>query len=625
MDITIWDREGHPPDNSTKIVLWKDFSDESSHIVSIPSFIEEHAIDIREIYLKWIDDLGKSIFNGKPLIEHLKLRDDFSFWWMTPIFEKCNFSKSPHITDAIKIIAFSKWAELYKINKVYYFGSNKNLANCFELWCSKKNIEFKWNKFYTSRNIISLYYLIYQCLPKSVQALIWFFYRIYQIWPLRNIGVNGWSSSIGNITFISYLFNQNLNSENKGNFNSPYWGNLPNTLLLNEHKTNWLHLYVKDDKHSCSHAATILENYNNSNAGMQNHVALESFISFSVISKVLFDWIHLIILNSKLEKNIIQFNKSETEFYFWPLFSQEWKKSIIGQVSIANIFNYHLFYTALRYLPQQRLGIYLQENQGWEFGFTQIWRNFKHGKLIGFPHTTVKFWDLRYFFYPEILQTDNQDFKLPLPDFVAANGSATRNTLLEGGYTDSKLIDVESLRYLYLDSFNSRKNSNLINLNHPIKLLVLCDYFPNNLIKQMMILKETSDFFSNKLFIIIKPHPANQALPIICNQFPYIKSINSIDYLLTECDIAYSGPTTSAAIDAYLSNIPIISVLDPNILNLSPLRGMKDVNFIRNSNELIASISNYICKSQLLLTKNSYFIIDKNLPRWRKIIKDNIS
>ena len=29
------------------------------------------------------------------------------------------------------------------LNKVYYSGSNKNLATCFELWCSKKNIEFK--------------------------------------------------------------------------------------------------------------------------------------------------------------------------------------------------------------------------------------------------------------------------------------------------------------------------------------------------------------------------------------------------------------------------------------------------------------------------------------------------
>ena len=47
-------------------------------------------------------------------------------------------------------------------------------------------------------------------------------------------------------------------------------------------------------------------------------------------------------------------------------------------------------------MPRQTRGFYLQENQGWEWGFISAWRNYNHANhLIGFPHTTVIYWDLQ--------------------------------------------------------------------------------------------------------------------------------------------------------------------------------------------------------------------------------------
>ena len=64
-------------------------------------------------------------------------------------------------------------------------------------------------------------------------------------------------------------------------------------------------------------------------------------------------------------------------------------------------------------LPRQRLGLYLCENQGWERIFIRAWRKHGHGKLIGVAHSTIGYWDMRYF--------DQQDKLIKLPFFLTPN------------------------------------------------------------------------------------------------------------------------------------------------------------------------------------------------------------
>ena len=48
-------------------------------------------------------------------------------------------------------------------------------------------------------------------------------------------------------------------------------------------------------------------------------------------------------------------------------------------------------------IPKQKVGIYLLENQAWEKSLISSWNKFNHGGLIGVAHSTIRFWDLRYF------------------------------------------------------------------------------------------------------------------------------------------------------------------------------------------------------------------------------------
>ena len=123
---------------------------------------------------------------------------------------------------------------------------------------------------------------------------------------------------------------------------------------------------------------------------------------------------------------------------------------------------------------------------------------------------------------------------------------------------------------------------------------------------------------SNNIKILVKPHPN---CPIDPSKYPGIKmnlTNDSIANLLPQCNIAYTSNVTSAALDAYCANIPVISVLNPETLNMSPLIGINGIKFIRNSEELINSI--YQLSSNPTIKRDNIFWLNSDLPMWKNII-----
>ena len=176
------------------------------------------------------------------------------------------------------------------------------------------------------------------------------------------------------------------------------------------------------------------------------HVTLSSFLSFGVVIQTLKDWLQL---RKKVAGAGTKIGKLEMVRHLWPLFGEDWRSSIYGQEAISNLLMFNLFESAFNQLPTQKKGVYLHEQQPWEFGLIQAWKSGGHEALIGFPHATVCFWDLRYFF-------DHRSYvrgtkcQLPLPDRLACNGKVALEAFKLGGYPRDDLTRVESLRYLYL-------------------------------------------------------------------------------------------------------------------------------------------------------------------------------
>ena len=101
--------------------------------------------------------------------------------------------------------------------------------------------------------------------------------------------------------------------------------------------------------------------------------------------------------------------------------------------------------------------------------------------------------------------------------------------------------------------------------------------------------------------------------------FPRLRgelSIKPIEELLTICDVVYSSTITSAAVDAYCAGLPVITLLDGETLNLSPLRSIKSVYFIDSAKDLAIAINDIEVIN--IEQRKDYFYLNPELPRWRE-------
>lgn len=619
--VFIWDSNELSPESDCTTLLWCGFSDSAIRsVVSIPQLIEENATALRTRYLAWVYELGEFNIRGRRLIEHLEMHPGFSYWWMSLFVEKCNYSKSPQIDDAIRLMAFTDWADGHELGSITLASDNEPLAECMRLWCEKALVAFEWQR--TPKPVVRLSWIrrAYASLPAVIQALAWLLHYLVGRWPLRGVGLDEWKQTDGRTTFISYLFNLDSDALKAGRYESPFWAHLPDELNKDGYRTNWLHLYVKDAQlPNAEKVASAIRDLNKSGQKLQNHVVLDSFLTVRVVFRSLFEWARLAWTGKKLQRLISP--TAQEKLGLWPLFLEDWRQSTYGVVAIGNSLNLNLFAEAMKSLPKQQLGVYLQENQGWEFALIHAWQAAGQGQLIGTPHSTIRFWDLRYFFDPRSYQR-NANASLPLPDQVALNGKAATDAYLAGGYPAEDLVQVEALRYLYLEEAGAIAPL-VVNSSNPknrLRLLVLGEYLERNTRMQMLLLEQAARLLPVGTLITVKPHPS---CPIRAEDYPGLRMtivVEPVKILLEECDVAYCSAVTSAAVDAYCAGVTVVSVLDSTALNLSPLRGFSGAYYASTSNELAQILLSIVSVPRGTAAKQAFFTIDRDLPRWRKLL-----
>ena len=189
------------------------------------------------------------------------------------------------------------------------------------------------------------------------------------------------------------------------------------------------------------------------------------------------------------------------------------------------------------------------------------------------------------------------------------------------GYPKDEIKIVEALRHLYLNKFindNEKKEQNIS--KNKLSILILGDYLYENTEFQLQLLNNLPEEILTKLRIIFKPHPA---CPINQNLFTNIKMNIRQDYianLIPSADVAYCSSSTSAAADLYSCGKKVIIASDPGILNLSPLRGFEEVDFVSNSNELKNIIIKLLLKDSFSALQRCIFEISNELPLWRELL-----
>lgn len=141
--INIWDSDLISASEDRPDVLWRSYSESKNEkVVSIPRLVEKNYDYLKKVYLAWIFELGEVRVEGKRVVEHLEISPGFSFWWMSLISQKLNYSASPHITTAIRLLAFDLWTRDKNVDSITLTSDDKALAECIKQWCLEREILF---------------------------------------------------------------------------------------------------------------------------------------------------------------------------------------------------------------------------------------------------------------------------------------------------------------------------------------------------------------------------------------------------------------------------------------------------------------------------------------------------
>lgn len=617
--LLIWDKEGVPPKGNWTTVLWSDFNTtDDPNVISTPKLVEDQADILKTRYLAWIYELGETQVRRKRLIDHLELRPNFSYWWMTLLVEKSIY-KSPRIFDVLRLLALENLTGELVIRRIILLTNDRVLVRTFKCWSSNAGIYFECKIHRKHRSLTLLKNRFYNIFPFPARAFFSLIRYLLKRWSLKQKDKNIGLSSVAQITFFDYFDNLDEKSLSEGRFSSFYWANLPEILSDLGLSQSWVHIYDEKNDPMSSFQSTLatISKFQQTDSANLNHSLLDEKIEVSVILKALKDYLTIMRFGLRVKNIKTLFSPAGSKINLWPLFKDDWHNSFYGPTAIWNCLFLNFFESLLKGQVAKKIGFYLQENQGWEYALNYSWKSAGHGKLVGVPHSTIRYWDLRYFFDPRSFYNNYKNC-LPRPDLLALNGSAAINSYRLADYPSDEIVEVEALRYLYLTKQQDKRIAK--NEDRKLKVLVMGDYLLSTTNQQMKWLELAFNSLPTNTQLILKPHPN---CPINVIDYPTLKIslVNChINELLKDCDVAYTSNATSAAVDVYLKGIPVVSMLESGKLNMSPLRGFNGVHFVSSPEELSAALKTAGESSRKPITED-YFTIDYTLARWTALIK----
>ena len=566
--------------------------------IDLFEFIDQNSEVLKNQYLNIILQLSNFVINNQSLKDQLYFKD-YSLWEMSLLQEK-NIYKNRFIFKTIKYLALKKIItdNINENIKIFYLESD--LASCLETEFKNLKISFVGKSF-------SFLNKINQVIKKNIP--LHFLYFLYYFF--KNCSFRKFNDKVlikKKFLIFSYFTHYDIKKFNEKIFYPKQWTGLWEEIIEN---TNFFQIFLPNEKLKFFfQVENLVKKKNFKNLKKENFI--NYFIYYKYFLKVFRDF--KVFKSKILYYNIVKKIKdSENLRYFFEINEEIFISSFSGYTLLQNLLWINIFENLFKNLPKHDYGMYLFENQPWEKAFVRCWKKYNQGKLIGYCHTTVNFWNLNYFNIKDYNSSD--DFKKFSPDLIAVSSEISKNFIVNQSINFDKVIEVEALRYNWILDKKKDLNDKLIENR---KIIFLGDYDKNINDKLIKILKQSKDELMDLGFqVSYKPHPATK-IKNIDNKISVIKE--DLEDLINNYRYIVSSNSTSAIIETLSCGINTFLFIDKNNFNLSPIKNTKiekNVEFFFTKDELISKIEN----SQNSFEALEYYYLDKELKRWKKILE----
>lgn len=591
---------------------------DSDDSISLLDLVEENDAFYRSRYLRIIYNLSKEIVAGHSLAA--KGGRGLNFWWLSRVFESCNYASSPYIETAIQLLALEDYLVLIGAKQVCYGGSSDMNGRAVQQICKSIGI-----RFFTQNNRVDTTSLRCRALGYPRVVLKWFSAR-FKV-ALRGVAevLRGYLVGIAFRVFtpaskakpsVDFIFldiqSHFSSSENKSTLKSRYWGDLQRLLHAQNIKVEFLQLFTRS-KSSPSFIKLVRDVRAQAKTATpyQSHSIVQSHVRFLDLFRVIYRCIRI-----RREMVAVIAIGSKNLGYIWPLIRRDFFTSFSWAYLASILWKEIYFSNAARKYSGVRAVFFPQEGQAWEHSLTFEFRSYcGSAKIIGVPHVASKFWDLRHWYSSEFF--DREELGVPFVDHIVVNSKAARQLYIDASVPSDMLFEAEALRFLARE--NVAKGLPCHGENK--RVLVAGDLLDDNTRVLLDLVSDIQEAFPEKLQIIYKAHP-NSAFDTskYDGRLDISISTEQIVDLAARSKVTFASNRTTAGVEAYVAGSHVFIALDAAKLNSSPLRGVRGVMFCNGvSAETLRSVRSALNESTPLV-KRQFFFDDRSLPRWQRFL-----
>ena len=600
--------------DATFVVMWSSFvipkTFDPDRIISLPLYVETNGERLKERFLSFVDRVGHSKIGTRSVIDHLTLSPNFSYWWMT-LFACKRWDESSRIIEAVRLLALEEILVSKNPKRISMHVGDPKVRQIVRNWSESNSVGFgeipESQSNYRPRNSGVSF------LPRPAKAA---FVLAREIVARRKLGVTKISSSEQVDTFfVDYFSKFDKASAERGEFVSGFWGQLLDSNRLSTSRFAFIHNFVKSSLTPTREAANEHLAKINRNRNQDHHSLLGSRIGPKTAFIVVIFYLNLVRARFRIRSIRSRFTSTESSMDLWPLFRNEWLDSLSGSTAMRHSILIRDLKLAAENIPSCKQIVYLMVNQPWEMAFLQIFRSRRREILVGYPHSTIRFWDLRYWTATHKLDGDMLSLA-PTPHHVAANGPMTRFALESSGFQFQRIRNVEALACLYLgdsDQFAAGDGTQ--------RLLVLGDFFPGQNTALLNLFSQVDIDLRSKFVKVFKPHPSCRVDERLLTELELKTDSRPLSDLLPECDVVISTNGTSAAAEAHQFGVRVITILNGDTPNYSPLRDVPNACFVASRQDLQVALA--AASVSTITARKEYFSVDRSLTGWQKLLSSN--
>lgn len=616
---------GAPKD--LQVVLW---SGRRGDCHSLERMVDQRLLELRRKHAHWAFAVGFA----DDLQGHLECGERPSMWWTSTIYER-HPRVSPNLYPMYKLACLEILLLELPAHNLTVRGGSRRLRELVRQIAIANGVACHFERGPLERqNSKPLQKRLYTLIPAPLRAIARFGWWLASV--KRKLSAKPrWLASPGykTGTIVTYFPNVDMEAAQDGRFRSRYWNELHDALdeqarLEGAPFVRWLFIHFPAPGLNLDKCVALRDIFqargaDGESAGISFNF-LEEFLTIGGICSGFLRWLKLLSASLRHEKWFAsQCSLEDSRFNFWPLLRWEWAESMRGWRGLERCLFNQAFRRYCQLAGAQRWTLYALENCPWERMLTAAARKVcGNGPILGAQHSTIRPTDFRYF-------DDAGTFSAPVcaafqPDTVAGNGASACAQWLANGLPQTRLRQVEALRYLYLAKRKDSRATTVMaeTLTCGRRLLIATSFFPGETAAHLDLVREClAAGILDAWEIVLKPHPylrpeawlaglpVDQAKRIAVTERP-------VDQELTPGTRVWASNSTTVALEAAISGLPVMVMAADDDFDLCPIQDVPGLVRTATPEDVAAGLEGL----EPLPIPPDYLNLDVKLPGWRTLL-----